>query len=411
MRLKWPKLPFFRKRAGVDTIKSVDEGKLAYLESVRGLAALVVVINHIIIAFYPAGFDGLHTVPVHNRVLEGLLHGFPLGFLIAGNFAVVLFFILSGYVLTYKFFQNHDPHDLRRQAAKRLLRLGVPVFFTVMLSYILIINGSFTNWKLHEITSSPQAGWIFNFMPTLADALYNATVGVFLGTGTKYNPVLWTMPVELIGSFVVFGFALLVGTLKRRYVFYIGAIVLLQSSFMTCFILGALLADITHNTNVITFFKTKVSSVYAYTALGIAYLIACTPIVGKDFADTVYGRILPDATSAFGAYYLWLFFGAFILLFAVLVLPKLQAILNKKLFVWLGGLSFSIYLTHFLILYSLGSWIFLSVHSTIGYGKAALLAAAVTCVSTLIASIVWKKYIDDLSISASRWFADIIMKK
>jgi len=94
--------------------------KLTYLESLRGLAALAVVFNHLAIAFYPALFFG-PSAPSHTgRALEAAISGTPLNLLYNGAFSVSIFFVLSGFVLSYGFFRD-------RSATVALLPLAVPL--------------------------------------------------------------------------------------------------------------------------------------------------------------------------------------------------------------------------------------------------------------------------------------------
>ena len=78
--------------------------KIKYLDGLRGLAAFVVVFHHFILAFYPALFFGDNATPHLRAGLEAFVSGTPINLLYNGNFAVSIFFVLSGYVLSYKFF-------------------------------------------------------------------------------------------------------------------------------------------------------------------------------------------------------------------------------------------------------------------------------------------------------------------
>ena len=78
--------------------------KIRYLDGLRGLAAFEVVFHHFILAFYPALFAG-PGVPTHLAPgQEVFVSGSVLNLLYDGNFAVCIFFVLSGYVLSHKFF-------------------------------------------------------------------------------------------------------------------------------------------------------------------------------------------------------------------------------------------------------------------------------------------------------------------
>jgi len=407
MRFKLPWLGGER----LEKVKSVDSGKLGYLEGIRGLAAIAVVFAHILATYYPGASGSVPTESGQGGILTRLFHGLPFGFAVSGHFAVVLFFVLSGFVLTYKYFQGHKGIDLHKQAVKRLPRLAIPVAATVLLSYVLLSSGAFSHLpEVGRVTGSPEVQRFMTTPLTIGDALNNAIIGVFTGDGVKYNPALWTMSVELIGSFVVFGLAPLAHSLKRRWVLYLGAIVILGDSYYTCFVLGMILADVVNNTNAIAFMRDKVSRVYAYVALLIVWVIASFPSPTGAVDNTIFGHLLFSGITDMTSFLIWQYLAAFLLLAVILVRPELQRILNSKIMIWIGGLSFSMYLTHYLILHSLGDSVFLVLYGWLGYHGGALIAALVTISVTLLVSIAWKKYIDDLSVRVSRSVSRAMLK-
>ncbi len=80
--------------------KEVPEKKLFYLDGARGVAALSVVISHYIQVFYPAALNG-NSQQAHFQ--WDTLYGYsPLNLFYNRQFAVCLFFVLSGYVLSVK---------------------------------------------------------------------------------------------------------------------------------------------------------------------------------------------------------------------------------------------------------------------------------------------------------------------
>jgi peptidoglycan/LPS O-acetylase OafA/YrhL len=94
--------------------------RVRYLEGLRGIAALQVVLLHFVTAFAP---NAAEHAPA------------PLPVLFDGHTAVYVFFLISGAVLTPSFARGgHWPN----QAAKRLLRPGIPVAAAI---FALIVLG------------------------------------------------------------------------------------------------------------------------------------------------------------------------------------------------------------------------------------------------------------------------------
>lgn len=406
------KLRNSKRRTRTDIVsdnKPASSGKLGYLESIRGLAALAVVFAHILAVYLPGvmlpGISG-----ATNKLLGELFFGLPLGFLVSGHFAVVLFFVLSGFVLTFKFFKSNNQQDLHKQAAKRFLRLGIPIFVIVLIAYFMLAGGLMGNTaKVVELTGSPEAARNFNFTTNLGDAFHAATVGVIAENDVKLNPVLWTMPIEFFGSFIVFGLAAFVVKVRRRWFVYAGAILLLGDSYYTCFILGMMLADIVQNTNFIDFVKEKVNKFYYVAVAAIVWVVACFPSPSSGLDNTIYETLVTPGVDISYIYRISQFFGALLLLTLVLCSVRLQKLLNGRALVFLGGISFAVYLLHYLILYSAGHTTYVISRTMFSSGLSTVIAGVVTLTITLVAAVIWKRYIDDMSVSVSRKVANALL--
>lgn len=92
-----------------------DKTRLYYLDAIRGIAALMVVFSHY-----------AERTPVHSfRVFE---------FFRPGQFGVVVFFMLSGFVIPYSF--KHGGGDVRGFLISRFFRLYPAYWFSVMLAAV-----------------------------------------------------------------------------------------------------------------------------------------------------------------------------------------------------------------------------------------------------------------------------------
>lgn len=164
------------------------------------------------------------------------------------GFAVSLFFVLSGFVLARKFLLRGTVSDLRASAQKRHARLGIPVFGSIMLSYLLM--------SLHAIPQAPfevPRGFVWEKYRSAAElweAVKHGAFGALLFRELKYNFVLWTIQLELMGSMLLFGFLALFG--KSRWS-GIAAVVLISAmclrwhtpgTHLAIFIVGANLSRI-----------------------------------------------------------------------------------------------------------------------------------------------------------------------
>src|SRR5262249_15213309 len=121
--------------------------RITRLEACRGLAALVVVCGHIIIAFEPT----ISGVLPGTRTANSLV-GTVFFILINGQAAVVFFFVLSGYVLTNRFFENPVSDYLMTAALKRLPRLALLTTIVTVASALIWLSDLYLCRQASELT-------------------------------------------------------------------------------------------------------------------------------------------------------------------------------------------------------------------------------------------------------------------
>jgi peptidoglycan/LPS O-acetylase OafA/YrhL len=127
-------------------VKSVP--RIAYLESIRGLAALQVLLLHFLAAFAP---DMVYALPA-GAAIAGAIHLSPLYFLYDGYSAVYIFFALSGYVLTRSFECNlANPPS---QILGRVIRLGLPAVAAVLVAAAVMLVFGRPNVAAGELSGS-----------------------------------------------------------------------------------------------------------------------------------------------------------------------------------------------------------------------------------------------------------------
>lgn len=361
----------------------MDRGvsSLSALDGLRGIAAFAVVLSHCAFAFLPF----LHTGnPAQLRYpWEEAVFNSPFYLFYSGGFAVSLFFVLSGFVLARKFLLRGTVSDLRASAHKRYARLGIPVFGSVMLGFLLM--------SLQAIPSAPTEvppGFVwdsYRMVPELWEALKDGAFGALLFGDTKYNYVLWTIQLEMMGSMLVFGFLALFG--KSRWS-GIAAVVLVSAmclrwhnpgTYLAMFIVGAYL--------------NKVPARVLTPVLGLPLLVIGVYLASYKSNAPIYMPVSWSANTIQETTGIQLFWPVFFellaaaaLIVAVLSLRPMQWLLNLKPIEWLGKWSFSLYLTHTFVLSTIAPVVFKATVVSRGYGTAAALATLATiCVSLLIA--------------------------
>ncbi len=202
--------PGIMVRADASTASARSDSRLAQLEALRGLAALIVVAWHFLWAFDPARIGIVDGFDPSSALLGSV--GFAS---IDGPAAVTLFFVLSGFVLPLGFFRSGRAELVVRAAAKRWLRLVCLVMLAVLLSWLLFRFGLYRHREAARLSQSAWLGTFGgshpgqDFAPSLPAALLEGSLFAFLREPDMYDPVLWTMHHEFLGSFVTFFLATL----------------------------------------------------------------------------------------------------------------------------------------------------------------------------------------------------------
>ncbi|WP_149539057.1 acyltransferase family protein [Siccirubricoccus phaeus] len=164
-----------------------NPARLIELDSLRGLAALIVVLHH--------AYLSLPWVP---DWLRWALEATPLRPIATGRPAVLFFFVLSGYVLTRALAAQEakQPGSVlsapgwASYAAQRAVRLGVPVLASLLFSALLqrlAWHGPLPAEVPHLVA---KAGWheMWTWPAMLQQALLLSH-----GDGFQLNPVLWSL--------------------------------------------------------------------------------------------------------------------------------------------------------------------------------------------------------------------------
>ena len=390
----------------MSSISSVNSDNIAYLNGLRGWAALAVAVHHFLVAFYPALISG-NPAEVHTKdAIECYIATSPLNVLYNGNYFVCIFFVLSGFVLSYKFFKYKNLEMLQSIAIKRYFRLAIPVFFSVVFAYLLVMFSLFFNQQAADITLSSWWLKIFwNEAPQpILQIIRIAFVEVFLDSNCYYNTCFWTMQIELFGSFMVFAFLALFSVSQNRYIIYgILTFVLLhyKQVYLAGILGGVVLCDLFVNKP--AFYKYLSSKSWLLLILGIFF--GSYPSAS---GNPLYLAMHFEAFSAMSFYHV---IGALLTLAAILTNPFLMKVLSSRISQTLGTWSFSMYLIHVPIIGSLCSYLFLKFQFVGSYHLTTFMVFVIYIFILFILSRYATLYIDRKAIDISNIIYNRIFKK
>ncbi|HEY0965733.1 MAG TPA: acyltransferase [Candidatus Saccharimonadales bacterium] len=387
--------------------KSKKAKRFMELEGLRGLAALVVVLHHVVYMFYTPLNTGKMGVDHNPFPFEQHIYGTPLALVYAGTLAVAIFFVLSGFVLSIGYFQTKNKAIIRKLAASRYLRLMLPALASVLIAYVVMasgLNGVLANAAATIGGGSGYANAL-QFDASFLDALKNGAIEIFVSDRHPYNTVLWTMFIEFWGSFMVFGFLLLFAKLKYRWLAYLAFSVLTFNTWFLPFIIGMVIADLYAN----GWFKKVKHQKYIVPAL-LTGAVVFGSFPNQRIKGTVYENLniiqtlLPDIHRKM----FFVTLAATLLLVAVLMSKPLASWLKRVS--WLGKYTYSLYLTHKFVLFVFASFIFLTF-LPMGYNKAVFFAVTLSIPVFILVTYLFEKYIDAPSIRLASKFARLFSRE
>lgn len=365
------------------------------LEGLRGLASLIVVIGHFAFVampflatpFYPSAASA-------GTIFETIAVLPPFSLLFSAEAAVCIFFVMSGYVLSKKFFETGKIESLQSAAIKRYIRLAIPTAASILFAWSLLNLGLILTQRAPDIGA---AGWVSSWYvrnDDLFGAIWNAFVGGPLFSHTEYNPPIWTIQVELIGSIYLFSMLALFSGRPIAFLLWSSFFATLlgfnapNALFYLCFVFGAMINKIDLNEHQIL-----ANLIGALGMIGVCYNLS-SPF---DFMRIVplpnlqpYGPDFNQNSQLF-----WHSIGGVLLVIGTVNSRAARCFLSGRVPVFLGKISFSMYLTHMPILMSFGLGL-LWVAKGMGFPhlESALAALAFYLAAVLALSTSFYQYVD-----------------
>ena len=201
---------------------TAGRGKLIELEALRGVAAMIVLFHHFLLIVAPR---------LHGRNFPDdpiALVRTPLFALVNGTAAVAIFFVLSGFVLTFRAMEKRDWSQLLVGAVKRWPRLIPLVAIVNLLSTIFLMLGLYQDRTWFGASAFKPEISVFR------SALTEGIFSTFIFGSTNFNAALWTMHYELFGSFAAYATGLVLIFQKSfARAMAIGAVALLLTATLT----------------------------------------------------------------------------------------------------------------------------------------------------------------------------------
>lgn len=363
-----------------DTRIGSNNARLDYLDSLRGLAALAVALNHCWLSFRLPGYVFVAAT--------------------FGKLPVLFFFILSGFVLgkSLQSEQLLDGKMVARFYIKRFFRLYPPIFFIVLISLLLARNVSIhqtflnlSDWGQSMVQKQRSSILWPNCLKEFAlfqfglnTSLWSLAVEFPCSLLLPFIHILcekrrrWIIPALILSAvFMLIDGAILNLTAKpdyssllnfTRYTKYEFAWSISPVKFIFAFFIGYLVSRKNDMGNVVQVLRNHVIAVFGFTAVASVYifLFADKKTVGNVGASIIIG----------------------IIFVYIVYLPRmdLKSFLMLRPIHFIGRISYSFYLLHFpMLMFTLA--ILARINSAIYFKLPSLAYFTITVLLSLIFTI------------------------
>lgn len=390
---------YFWKEKEEDSEKELKaSNRIAYLHGIRGVASLIVAIDHLVVMFHPSLFFGYGQGIARQRWF------FQLPFirvLYSGSAMVAVFFVLSGYVLSYrpvKLLRQGDFEGLQKSLSSSIFNRGFRLFLPTLAATFLMMVGTqlgFYNSKIREhalqaMLNRTQSGYLTFATPAQLPVLQQiwdwvSEMSSFLDPWTwttfikdfPYGTHLWAIPVEFRSSMVLF---LTIGgtsalRLYPRMYFILSLICYCLFSGrwdIFLYLVGFLMVEIQAEFNsgneqdILGAYhrsgkrwkQNLVKLCWIFT-FAVGMYLASQPEI--DAARTPgfqnLRKLVPHSYPEYDAFRFWYAIGAILLVGSISKVEVLQRPFTTAFAQYFGDVSFSLYLFHNPVMNSLGYWI------------------------------------------------------
>ena len=177
------------------------ENNINFITGFKGWLALLVVIHHFGLVFFPSLVNGDGRYLFISKKMTKTIIQSPFNFIgYGGALAVSFFFIISGYLIAKKSYNKSI--DISNKMLDRYKKLVRPVLYSSLFALVLV-----TICKKIDLFWNP---WLSSFSyyknvePNIILCLYQSFVDTFATGAATFNPPLWTMSAELLGSLFLY---------------------------------------------------------------------------------------------------------------------------------------------------------------------------------------------------------------
>ncbi|EDN03465.1 predicted protein [Histoplasma mississippiense (nom. inval.)] len=354
-------------------------GKTSYLDGIRGLAALGVVVLHMVLGFFPnssyayngsEGRDSIFQLPFFRLLYSG---------------QPTIFFFISGYVLSLGTIKKCRSQswgslqlDLSSKIFRRLFRLYIPSIIATFIPMFMLwtipveFRCSMVLFLIHAA---------FARCSSKTRLIFNGLLSLYFLTFEKWDVFLF-----LAGSFIA-------------------ELDIIKDDAAEGQLPKHEIADTKFRS--VAHFTPPTWFMVASMILGLWILSVPAADIWNAWSFAVLEWYAPRTYTAYFRF--WDSVGTVILIWAITGLPSVQRFFTRPIFLYLGNLSFSLYLTHTIVLkfllYPLMPWLYaiFGYQTTFQYGLTFALGGLATVMLSLWVAEVFQRHVEEPSVAFTKW--------
>jgi peptidoglycan/LPS O-acetylase OafA/YrhL len=386
----------------------------------------MVVWHHLIQAFHYNGVNHSQTAGGGYAISSTLGTVWQFMFW-SGPFSVYLFFLLSGFILPFKYFITKNTTDLADAAFRRYFRLLWPSVMGCTVGFLFHSYHAFEESKYvlaetGSIWTVGNSGVNVRVFPILR-FLNEAFITTWVSKAPTLNPNLWTMAMELKGSFLVYLACFATSQLKKpHYGLFFVFLFLSTTPFLQesvhgrygLFIFGSwlsyLYAERERKSNILTRLQNLEKSPLSWLHTATCFYVFCLGWYAGSYPDHLVGGWIaqvPRWLYGYGGYHrtFWSLTGSILIFVSVICSPRLQAIFSNGLGLFLGRISFSLYVLQGPVICAVGTHAYKYARTELLWAHQESFYFTVFSVFACLVPMSYVGYllVDKPSISLTRW--------
>ena len=333
--------------------------QLKYINGLKGLACIMVMFGHFI-----GLYKNAESFPANSEFLQlfGSFLNSKLDFVISESFWVILFFTVSGYLVSIS--KIPDLKSLIFKSFSRFLRLGLPIL--VACALIFVIQKTFGFYTVETLSifesSFVQKSYTNDFVLW---QVIKSPVDILIFGETDFCSPYWVLREMFVTSLMIYFFSFL----KERINIYLFIMLLGFSLLGSMSVSNVVFAGLFGMT--LNFIQNDTSKKLLKNKL--LWIFALAICVSLFFVS--------------GSRKISVFFGV-----VILIVPKIKifnSIFSCKFSQLINKISFGIYSFHWPLFCSVGMYTIIKTHENYGLINSVIFSFAISTIATIIISILY----------------------